>query len=615
MRVADWIIKRLADEGLRHMFLLPGGGAMYLNDALACEPRITPVPCHHEQACGIAAEAYGRTGHPDNPGFGVVLVTTGPGATNVITPVAGAWIDSIPLLVISGQVKRADRLAGRPLRQGGVQEVDVIPMVSGVTKYATTLNDPQQVRIQLETALQRMRTGRPGPVWIEVPLDVQGAQIDPDMLPDAFDEVDIVPQPDADQTKRVLDLLAAAERPLILAGHGVRLSGAAEVFRKLAETWQVPVVSTWNALDLIHHDHPLYVGSPGVVALRAPNFAVQNCDLLVSIGCRLDNIITAYNPGNFARAARKVVVDVDLPELDKPGMQIEEKVHGDAAQVIEAWLAAGRSSAVDRSAWLGRCRDWKARYTVNDGKPFDRPESISHYQFVDALSDAIPDNTLIATGSSGLAVEAFYSTFRSKPGQRVFLTSGLGSMGYGLAAAIGACLGNGQKYTIAVESDGSLMLNLQELATLRGMNLPITLIVMDNQGYASIRNTQRNYFEGRYIATGANSGLHMPDLGAISEAIGIPCLRIDSADKLESGLKQAMRSEGPMVCIVRLIADESLWPKAAAIPQKDGSILSMPLEDMTPLLPINVLSSEMVIPILDSSILAREVNNDYSLKP
>lgn len=609
MRVADWIMKRLADEGLRHIFLLPGGGAMYLNDALACEPRITPVPCHHEQACGIAAEAYGRTGHPDNPGFGVALVTTGPGATNVATPVAGAWIDSIPMLVLSGQVKRTDRLAGRSLRQGGVQEVDVIPMVSGITKYASTLDDPQQVRIQLETALQIMRSGRPGPVWIEVPLDVQGAQIDPDMLPYALDEAETVHQVDSQQTRRVLDLLAAAGRPLILAGHGVRLSGAAEAFRKLVETWQVPVVSTWNALDLIHHEHPLYVGSPGVVALRAPNFAVQNCDLLISIGCRLDNIITAYNPGNFARTARKVVVDVDKAELDKPGMEIAEKVHGDAAIVINAWLTAGCPSAVDRTPWLARCQDWKIRYPVNDGKPFVASDSISHYQFVDALSDAIPDNIQIATGSSGLAIEAFYSTFRSKPGQRIFLTSGLGSMGYGLAAAIGACLGSDRQHTVAVESDGSLMLNLQELATLKSLNLPITLIVMDNEGYASIRNTQRNYFQGRYIATDSNSGLHIPNLGAISQAIGLKALYIDSLEQLTFSLQQAMQLEGPLVCIVRLMPDESLWPKTAAIPQKDGSMLSMPLEDMTPLLPIEVLQDEMIIPLSQVSLAARHGNS------
>ena len=609
MRVADWIMKRLADEGLRHMFLLPGGGAMYLNDALACEPRITPVPCHHEQACGIAAEAYGRTGYSDNPGFGVALVTTGPGATNVITPVAGAWIDSIPLLVISGQVKRADRLAGRPLRQGGVQEVDVIPMVRGITKYAATLEDPQQVKVQLETALQVMRSGRPGPVWIEVPLDVQGARINPSQLPSPSIQEALSPDLDEQQIRRVLDLLAQAERPLILAGHGVRLSGAAEAFKKLIETWQVPVVCTWNALDLIHHDHPLYVGSPGVVALRAPNFAIQSCDLLIAIGSRLDNVITAYNPENFAQAALKVVVDVDREELNKPGMVIDEKVHGDAAQVIMAWLNTGVVSTPVRSAWLERCQSWKARYPANDGLPFEASGTISHYQFVAALSEAIPDDTLIATGSSGLAVEAFYSSFRSKPGQRVFLTSGLGSMGYGLAAAIGACLGNGRQHTVAVESDGSLMLNLQELATMKGLELPIKLIIMDNGGYASIRNTQRSYFNSRYIGTNTSSGLYMPDLGAIVEATGLRSMHIQSPDDLVSGLKEVMEADGPLICIVQLMPDETLRPKASAIPQLDGSMLSMPLEDMTPLLPIKTLSTEMLVAPSRQSLQARNLKD------
>ncbi|MCC7277588.1 MAG: thiamine pyrophosphate-binding protein [Chromatiaceae bacterium] len=594
-------MQRLADTGLRHVFLLPGGGAMYLNDALACEKRLIPVPCHHEQACGIAAEAYGRTGHPDNPGFGVALVTTGPGATNIITPVAGAWIDSIPLLVISGGVKRADRLAGRPLRQSGVQEVDIIPMVRGITNYAVTLDDPNQVRAVLETALHRMRAGRPGPVWIEIPLDVQAAPIDPTALPGPPDELIDTPNPDPDQLARILDLLAQAERPLILAGHGVRLSGAAEAFRILYERWQVPVVTTWNALDLIPFAHPLCVGRPGVVALRAPNFAVQNCDLLIAIGCRLDNIITAYNPGNFARAARKVVVDVDAAELDKPGMVMDEAIQGDAAVVIAAWLAAESPPAPDRSSWLLRCQQWKARWPVNDGQPFAPSDTISHYHFVAALSDAIPPKTLIVTGSSGLGVEAFYSTFRNSPGQRLFLTSGLGAMGYGLAAAIGACLGNGGQPTVAIESDGSLMLNLQELATLKGLNLPLRLVIMDNHGYASIRNTQRNYFDGRYIATGPEGGLHLPNLAAVAEAMGLPCVRIDTPEALAPGLRKVMETYEPIVCIVRLVSNESLWPKAAALPQPDGSILSMPLEDMTPLLDIDTLQREMIIALASES--------------
>ena len=608
MRVADWIISRLADEGIRHIFLLPGGGAMYLNDALACERRITPVPCHHEQACGIAAEAYGRTGHKDNPGFGVALVTTGPGATNVITPVAGAWIDSIPMLIISGQVKRSDRIAGRPLRQGGVQEVDIMPMVNGITKYATTLDDPQQVRIEFEKALQKMLSGRPGPVWLEIPLDVQGAQIPPEMHLEVLDKTNNVCPPDAEQTRRVLDLLAQAERPLIFAGHGVRLSGAVDAFRQLVDAWRIPVVCTWNALDLIHHEHPLYVGSPGVVALRAPNFAIQNCDLLIAIGCRLDNVTTAYNPENFARVARKVVVDIDSAELNKTGMEINEKVNCCAKQVIDSWLSEEIPSDIDRSSWLMRCSNWKKRFAVNDCKPFKKTDSISHYQFVDALSEIMPENTLIATGSSGLAIESFYSTFRTKKDQRVFLTSGLGSMGYGLSAAIGACLGNGSQKTVAVESDGSLMLNLQEFATLKGLDLPITLIVMDNQGYASIRNTQRNYFDGRFIATGSNSGLHMPDLGAIANSFGIPIISIDSVEQMKPDLHHALQSKGPLICRVCLSPDESLWPKVSAIPQKDGTMMSMPLEDMSPLLTLDEFKDQMIIPILESSLKARQEN-------
>lgn len=605
MRVSDWIMQRLAEEGLRHVFLLPGGGAMHLNDALACEKRLTPVPCHHEQACGIAAEAYGRTGHPDNPGFGVALVTTGPGATNIITPVAGAWIDSIPLLVISGGVKRADRLAGRPLRQSGVQEVDIIPMVRGITNYAVTLEDPTQVRVQLETALRRMRGGRPGPVWIEVPLDVQAAPIDPDARPAPPAEMDTTAVPDIAQLGRILDLVTQAERPLILAGHGVRLAGAADTFRQLYESWQVPVVTTWNAMDLIPYDHPLCVGRPGVVALRGPNFAVQNCDLLIAIGCRLDNIITAYNPRNFARAARKVVIDVDAAELAKLDMEITESVQADAAAVLAAWLAADPPPARDRTAWLERCRSWKERYPVNDGKPFPPSGSISHYQFVDALSAVIPPDTLIATGSSGLAIEAFYSTFRNKSGQRLFLTSGLGAMGYGLAAAIGACLGNQCQPMLALESDGSLQLNLQDLATLANQKLPVCLFILNNDGYASIRNTQRNYFAGRYLASGPSSGLTMPSLEKLAETYSLGFMRISGGADLNGDIEKAQALPRPCLIEIALVANESLEPKCAAIPRADGSIISMPLEDMSPLLTIETLEAEMIVPLQPVSFTAR----------
>ncbi len=601
MRVADYLMARLADAGAEHVFLLPGGGAMHLNDALVCEKRLVPVPCHHEQACGIAAEAWGRV----RGSFGTCLVTTGPGATNVITPVAGAWIESLPLLVISGQVKRADSLNGRPLRQGGVQEVDIVPMVKSVTKYAVTVDDPQQIRFHLEKALHLMREGRPGPVWLDIPLDVQAAPIDPATLPAFTPE----PRPAsrdllADAVDRTLELLRGAERPLLLAGHGVRIAGAAEAFKTLAEKLDIPVVTTWNALDLLPYEHPLNVGRPGVVALRAPNFAVQNCDLLISLGSRLDNIITAYNPQGFARAAKKVVVDVDRNELDRLDMATDVKLAADAAAFIDVLL--GRATNCVRPDWKARCADWKRRYALNDGVPFPERGAIDHYHAVSALSNALPADTIVSTGSSGLAIEVFYTIFRNKLGQRVFLTSGLGSMGYGLPAAIGACLAGGGRPSVAIESDGSLQLNLQELATLAAQRLPITLIVLNNGGYASIRNTQRNYFAGRHVGTGPEAGLLLPDLARLASVYDLPYCRIDSAEHLNDGLAKALVAPGPQLIDLVLRPDETLAPKCAALPQADGNMLSMPLEDMSPLLTLEQLQAEMSIPLLPASLKARQ---------
>lgn len=600
MRVADYLMHRLAEAGAEHVFLLPGGGAMHLNDALACEPRLVPVPCHHEQACGIAAEAWGRV----RESFGVCMVTTGPGATNVITPVAGAWIESVPMLVISGQVKRPDLLAGRPLRQGGVQEVDIVPMVKSITKYAVTLDDPKQVSYHLERALHEMLEGRQGPVWLDIPLDVQGAPIDPADLV-GFTPPSVEAAGLKTEAMQLMALIAKAERPLLLAGHGVRLSGAAQAFLAQAERLQIPVVTTWNALDLLPWEHPLHAGRPGVVALRSGNFAVQNCDLLISIGCRLDNIITAYNPRGFARAARKVVIDVDAHEIEKLDMDLELAIVADAARILDALahqpLPTERS---DPGPWIQRCADWKQRYPVNDGRPFPSTGPINHYQFVSALADALPPDTIVGTGSSGLAVEVFYTIFRNKPGQRVFLTSGLGSMGYGLPAAIGACLANDSKPMVAVESDGSLQLNLQELATLAAQHLPISLIIMNNGGYASIRNTQRNYFAGRYIGTGPEAGLMLPDLEKIAATYGLPFARISDAAELPR-LKELLTSPGPRLIDMQLTPEETLAPKVAALPQADGAMLSMPLEDMSPLLPLEQLQAEMLIPLSPASLAAR----------
>ncbi len=600
MRVADYVMDAIGKAGVRHVFMLPGGGAMHLNDALA-QSGLEYVPCHHEQACGIAAEAYGRI----TENIGVALVTTGPGATNVLTPVAGAWIESSPLLVVSGQVKRADRLRGAPLRQRGTQEVDIVPIVARVTKYAVTIESPESIRYHMEKALHLARTGRRGPVWIDIPLDVQAVPVDPAALEGFIAGPTATPGGHAAEVEATLALLRDAERPLVLAGHGVRLSGAAEEFRLLVEELGVPVVTTWNALDLLHEDHPLCAGRPGVVAQRAPNFAVQTCDLLIAIGCRLDNVVTAYDPANFARQACKVVVDVDPNELQKLQMDVERKVCADARDFIVALTAAARSApAGARPAWIERIASWKRRYPSRSVGRESRDGAISHYDLVEALSETAPPGILIATGSSGLAVEAFYTAFKNKPGQRVFLTSGLGAMGYGLAAAIGACLANGRKPMLAVESDGSLMLNLQELATLKSLALPITLVIMNNNGYASIRNTQRNYFSGRFIGTGPESRLWMPDFQRLAAAFELPSMCIDSPADLAASLHRAFAADGPLLCEVRLAENEVLAPKVSAIPCPDGSIISMPLEDMTPLLPLETLAAELGR-VAEASVAAR----------
>ena len=599
-RVADYIADFIVSIGVQHVFLLPGGGAMHLVDAVGKNSDIEVVACLHEQAAAISAEAYSRI----NENIGVAMVTTGPGATNAITAVAGAWIESVPMMIISGQVKRDDMLRNAPLRQKGVQEVDIVKIVESITKYAVTVENPEDIRSVMEEAYHTAKEGRSGPVWIDVPLDVQGALVEPkQLLPWGIKESKVENR-DALTNETILEiqsLIEKSERPLIIVGHGVRLSGGANDFRIWVEELGIPVVSTWNALDLLPYDHSLYVGRPGVVALRAPNFAVQNCDLLISIGCRLDNIITAYNPKGFARDAKKIIVDVDQNEIDKLDMNISVSIACDAAEFIKAMLKEAVPKHMDWKGWQFLCTDWKKRYAVNDGKPFSQKGVISHYQLMNMLSEVIPEETLIATGSSGLAVEAFYTVFRNKPKQRVFLTSGLGSMGYGLPAAIGACFAHDRKPMVAIESDGSLQLNIQELATIQAFNLPITLVVMNNDGYASIRNTQKNYFDERYVGTGPEAGLFLPDLEKLASTYGISFVRITNASELEEKLSKVIKSKNPVIVDVQLIKNETLTPKVSALPQSDGSIISMPLEDMSPLLPLKTLKDEMLIDLLSIS--------------
>ena len=595
-RLADYVFERVAAEGVRAVFLVPGGGSMYLVDALGQNPDIEFIPTHHEQSAAIAAEAYARV----SGGLGCALVTTGPGGTNAITAVAGAWIESIPLLIISGQVKRADLMGNSGVRQMGVQEVDIVSVVKPITKYAVTIHDPAEIRYELEKAVHLATSGRRGPVWLDIPLDVQVAPVDPASLKSFEPPAKLLTTDLAADAAEIIALLNQAERPVLLAGHGVRLAGAAAEFREFYEALGIPVLTTWNAMDLIPGAHRLSVGKPGVVALRGANLAVQNSDLILTIGARLDNLVTAFNPAKFGRCAQKILVDVDPAELRKfpADMNVAKTVTADAKDFLQAMLVRkGTFPAADHSAWLSRCEEWKNRYPINDGKAFPKSGVISHYHLTKVLMDQIPENTMISTGTAGLGIEIFYTGFATKPGQRIFLNTGLGAMGYGLPTMVGCGIAIGRAPYVAVETDGSLMMNLQELQTVRILDLPIKLFIINNRGYASIRNTQRNYFEGRYVGTGPEARLGFPDFLEIAKANGLEAMRIDDASQLEEGVRQALSRRGPLVIDVQVQTDEALWPKSMALPQPDGTMRSMPLEDMSPLLPRDEFRKNMIVPL------------------
>ena len=599
LRVADYVASFIKKIGVDCVFMVPGGGAMFLNDAIQCKKGLDFVANHNEQASSIAAEAYSRV----TENIGVAVVTTGPGSTNAITGVAGAWIESVPLMIISGQVKTSDLKGKSGVRQMGPQEVDIVSIVSPITKYAKTIKDPKKIRSELEKAYYLATSGRKGPVWIDIPLDIQATPIDPTKLIGFkkltsnksslkfFNKYD-----------EIINLINTSERPIILAGHGIRLAKASKDFTKMCRLLNIPVVTTWNAMDLLPNSNKLNIGKPGSVALRAPNFAIQNSDLLISVGARLDNIVTAYNPQNFAKNSKRIIVDIDLNELNKFKMKVYFKINLDAKVFLENLNAMAAKSKIKKfTQWIKKCNNWKNKYAINDGKSFKQDKKISHLRLVDTLSDCLPKNSLIVTGSSGLAIESFYMAFRNKPGQRIFLTSGLGAMGYGIPALIGALNSNKYKEVICIESDGSFLMNLQEILTLKISKKPFKLFILNNNGYASIRNTQKNYFKKRYIATGPESNLFLPDICKLFDSIGISAIKIKKLDDLSNGINKVLRTKKSIVCDISLKADDALWPKSAAIPQKNGSMLSMPLEDMSPLLPRAQLKAEMIYPLSPAS--------------
>jgi acetolactate synthase-1/2/3 large subunit len=597
IRVADYIMQRLSLLGIRQVFFLPGGGAMHLNDALGTHPLLEPIVCLHEQACGIAAEAAGKlTTAPS-----ACLVTSGPGATNVVTAALGAWLDSTPVFFISGQVKTADLKAGTKLRMLGVQEADIVTIVASITKLAVTITDPQQIGIVFDQLEAAAMTGRRGPVWLEVPLDVQAVMIDPEQIPRL---AVTPPAPKAhaalhEQTNSVIELLRQAKRPVLLIGSGVRSAHATKDVMQFAERAGIPVLTTWLGMDQIEDDHPLYAGRPGSIAPRWANFALQNSDVLFVIGARLDMALTAYAHNLFARGAKKIMVDIDPAEIQKMQMGIEIPIVADALDFLRTLKQQLEvvPKLPNYTEWLEQIKSWKQTYPLIQ-KEHNRSEGLlSLYRFTDVLSDLLQEGDIIATGSAGFSVELFLLALKLKRGQRCFHNRGTGSMGFGLPAAIGACLAGNRQRTICVEGDGGLQMNAQELATLAAQQLPVHCFVINNNGYASIRASQQNYFK-RQFGADSNSGLCLPNLKLLAAAYGVPYALVENGENLVDQLSSALNTQGPLLCEVVVIAEEPRIPRVASRQLPDGKMVSTPLEDLFPFLERDELQRNMFIPLV-----------------
>ena len=599
MKLSDYVAQKVVDHGIRHVFMVTGGGAMHLNHSLGTHKEIECIFNHHEQACAIGAEAYYRL----NNRLAVVNVTSGPGGTNAITGVYGAFVDSIGMLVISGQVKweTTVRSTGLPLRQYGDQELDIEELVRPVTKYCVMVTDPQTIRYHLEKAMYLATSGRPGPCWLDIPLNVQGAQIDPETLqgfdPSELDEpwkkTDI-----AAFSIAILERIQEAKRPVVFAGGGVRLSGQHAAFIALVEKLGIPVVTGWNAHDAIWNAHPNYVGRPGTVGDRSGNFAVQNADLLLILGSRLNIRQVSYNWKTFAREAFKIWVDIDEIELKKPTVTPDMPVHASLSDLLPVLAAAPYSGpTLQHTAWLDWCKERQHRFPVVLPEYWNN-DRVNPYCFMQSLFAQLDEGqTVIAANGSACVVS--FQTANLKPGQRLWTNSGCATMGYDLPGSIGALKASGGKPIVCLAGDGSIMMNLQELQTIAGNRLPIKIFILNNSGYVSIFQTHRNFFGGVEVGGGPKSGVTFPDFGRLSEAFGLPYLRCGTHNAMEQAIAATMATEGPAVCEIMLDENLSFAPKLGAKQWPDGRITSPALEDLSPFLSREVLRDNMLIDLIE----------------
>ncbi len=613
IRLADYVAAFLVEKGVTDMFSVVGGGAMHLNDAFGHNEDIYVTYNHHEQACAIAAESYARL----NNRIAAVCVTTGPGGTNALTGVLGGWLDSIPMFIISGQV-RYDTTArygeqftdGLKLRSVGDQEYDIVRSVEPMTKYAVMIENPNQIRFALEKAWHLATTGRPGPVWIDIPVNFQGCQIETDDLigyaADSDNELfgNTAPEVSGDIIDTVIDKLKSAKRPVLHAGYGIRLSGAYDIYREVIERLGIPVVTYWNAIDLIEDDNPLYVGRAGNMGDRAGNWAIQNADVILAIGTRISIRQVGYNWQDWAHDAEVIMVDVDKAELQKHTLHVEMPIWADAKDFLSK-LNNRLKSDLDSGSVLSPCdkwrsivSDWKKNYPVVTAEQESNSlhvDAANVYAVIKGISSALPDESLTAV-SNGACCVAGTQAYRIGKGSRFVVNSAVASMGYGLPAAIGLCIAGGKRDTICLEGDGSIMMNLQELQTIITNKLPIKIFLINNQGYHSIRITQTNLFsEHCKVGIGPESGdLSFPEYSKIATAFGYEYMSIHNNSEIESVVSNALSYDGPVICEIFTDTSQVWEPKSSAKKLADGSLVSAPLEDMAPFLPRQELDKIML---------------------
>lgn len=604
IRVADYIAELLADKGIDTLFTVVGGGAMHLNDGFGHNPKIKCIHNHHEQACSIAAEGYYRMSNK----LPAVCVTTGPGGTNAITGVLGAYLDSIPMLIISGQVKYEMTVAstGLDLRQLGDQEWDIVSTVNSMTKYAEMVVDANKIKYCIEKAIYLAMDGRPGPCWIDIPLDVQGAIIDTDDLIE-FDpkelEANSVQEVTEDILDKVIEKIKTAKRPVIYAGSAIRTNDAYASFLNVINKLQIPVVNAWNATDSIEYDNPLCVGCGGSFGDRPANFAVQNSDLILSLGCRLSTRQVSFAYDSWAREAYKIMVEIDPAEINKPTLNIDLPIQSDIKDFLEKFNAYLEKEYSDytfkNEDWIKQCNIWKEKYPVCDKSKYEQKDKINIYAFLDTLSNCMKENDKIVV-ANGAACACIHG-YKLKKGQRLVVNSGVASMGYDLPAAIGACFGIDQNDIICVCGDGSIQMNLQELQTIIHHKLPIKLFLINNDGYQSIRITQRSFFEQPFIGIGSDSGdISFPNMEKIAYAYGFKYNQCSDINKLKDTINNTLNTREPVICEVFVDTEQSFEPKSASKKLPNGKMVSAPLEDMKPFLDRKELEENMYIDLIEN---------------